>query len=87
MTIRSLFFGFAAAGFILIGGMATTSLAAPGPVLNPPAQAELVQEAGYYKRGWRYRDGTYVRARFARVYSGRRGTWVRAPFVNLWLPR
>jgi hypothetical protein len=56
-------------------------------VLNPPAQAELVQEAGYYKRGWRYRDGTYVRARFARVYSGRRGTWVRAPFVNLWVPR
>jgi hypothetical protein len=33
-------------------------------------------------------DGdTWVRAPFARVYSGRRGTWVRAPFVNLWIPR
>ena len=62
----------------------------------------LVQEAGYYKRRWRYRDthvrapltavddvdgDTWVRAPFARVYSGRRGTWVRPPFVNLWIPR
>ncbi len=33
------------------------------------------------------RRGTWVRAPFARVYSGRRGTWVRAPFVNIWAPR
>ena len=61
-----------------------------------------MQETGYYKRRWRYRNGTYVRAPFtavdtdrdtwvtapfARVYSGRHGTWVRAPFVNLWVPR
>ena len=61
-----------------------------------------MQEAGYYKRRWRYNNGTYVRAPFAevdtrrgtwvaapfaRVYSGPNGTWVRAPFVNLWSPR
>ena len=33
------------------------------------------------------RRGTYVRAPFARVYSGRGGTWVRAPFVDLFVPR
>jgi hypothetical protein len=103
MTTRSLFVGLAAAGAMLFAGLPATSQAAPGPVLKPPAQAELVQEAGYYKRRWRYRDSTYVRAPFAevddtgadtyvrapfaRVYSGRRGTWVRAPFVNLWVPR
>jgi hypothetical protein len=103
MTTRSLFVGLAAAGAMLFAGLPATSQAAPGPVLKPPAQAELMQEAGYYKRRWRYRDGayvrapfaevddtgadTYVRAPFARVYSGRRGTWVRAPFVNLWVPR
>jgi hypothetical protein len=47
---------------MLIAGLPATSQAAPGPVLKPPAQAELVQEAGYYKRRWRYRNGTYVRA-------------------------
>jgi hypothetical protein len=87
MTTRSLFLGLAAAGFILTVGSASPSHAAPGVVLKPSAEAELVQEAGYYKRRWRSRDETYVRAPFARVYSGRRGTWVRAPFVNLWVPR
>jgi hypothetical protein len=87
MTTRSVIVGLAATGCALIAGMPATVVAAPGPVLKPVAQAELVQEAGYYKRGWRYRNDTYVRAPFARVYSGRRGTWVRAPFVNLWVPR
>jgi hypothetical protein len=103
MTTRPLFVGLAAAGFVLITGSPAPSQATSGPVLEPPAQAELVQEAGYYKRRWRYRNGTYVRAPFAelddtgadsyvrapfaRVYSGRRGTWVRAPFVDLWVPR
>ena len=83
--------------------MPAPASAAPGLVVAPAAGAELVQEVGYYKRRWRYRNGTYVRAPltavdddrdgtwvaapFARVYSGRRGTWVRAPFVNLWVPR
>jgi hypothetical protein len=77
--------------------------AGPGVVAKPEASGALVQQAGYYKRRWRYRNGTYVRASltavddvdgdtwvrapFARVYSGRRGSWVRAPFVNLWIPR
>jgi hypothetical protein len=89
MTTRSLFLGLglAAAGFMLIAGLPAPSYAAPGVVLKPSAEAELVQEAGYYKRRWRSRNETYVRAPFARVYSGRRGTWVRAPFVNLWVPR
>ena len=78
------------------------SMAALGLVAMPEAGTAMVQEAGYYKRRWRYRDGAYVRAPFAevdtyhdtwvaapfaRVYSGRGGTWVRAPFVNLWVPR
>jgi hypothetical protein len=87
MTTRSLFLGLAAAGFMLIAGLPAPSHAAPGVVLKPSAEVELVQEAGYYKRRWRNRNETYVRAPFARVYSGRRGTWVRAPFVNLWVPR
>jgi hypothetical protein len=72
-------------------------------VIAPVDGVELVQQVDYYKRRWRYRNGTHVRAPltavddgdgdtwvrapFARVYSGRRGTWVRAPFVNLWIPR
>ena len=67
--------------------------AGPGVVATPQAGTALVQEAGYYKRRWRYRDDaysgreTFVAAPFAQVYSGRYGTWVRAPFVNLWVPR
>lgn len=87
MTTRLLFVGLAAAGFMLAVGLPAPTRAAPGPVLKPSAEAELVQEAGYYKRRWRNRNETYVRAPFARVYSGRRGTWVRAPFVDLWVPR
>ncbi len=87
MTIRALFVGLAAAGFMLTVGLSSPSHAAPGLVLKPSAEVELVQEAGYYKRRYRNRSETYVRAPFARVYSGRRGTWVRAPFVNLWVPR
>jgi hypothetical protein len=102
MTDRSLYLGLAAAGFTVFTGLPASSLAAPGPVLAPPAEIELVQQVDYNKRRWRYRNGThvrapltsvdtgddtYVRAPFARVFSGRSGTWVRAPFVNLWIPR
>ena len=103
MTYRSLHLGLAAASFALLVGVPAPSTAAPGPVIAPAVSIELVQPVDYYKRRWRYRnethvrapltaiddkDGdTWVRAPFARVYSGRRGTWVRAPFVNLWIPR
>jgi hypothetical protein len=103
MTYRSLFLGLVAAAFALLVGMPAPSTAAPGPAIAPMDGIELVQQVDTYKRRWRYRndthvrapltavddeDGdTWVRAPFARVYSGRRGTWVRAPFVNLWVPR
>ena len=103
MTYRFLHLGLAAASFALLVGVPAPSTAAPGPVIAPAASIELVQPVDYYKRRWRYRNGTHVRAPltaiddedgdtwvrapFARVYSGRRGTWVRAPFVNLWIPR
>jgi hypothetical protein len=102
MIKRSLALGLAAAGLaLLIGGSAPAS-ATPGVVAAPEAGTAVLQEAGYYKRRWRYNNGTYVRAPFAevdtrrgtwvaapfaRVYSGPNGTWVRAPFVNLWSPR
>jgi hypothetical protein len=104
MTTRSLYLGLAAVtGFTLLAGLPTQSPAAPGPVLASPGGVETVQKVDYYKRGWRDRNGTHVRAPFAsvddegrdtwvdapfaRVFSGRNGTWVRAPFVNLWVPR
>jgi hypothetical protein len=102
MTIRTLSLGLTAAGALILAGL-PVSHAGPGVAAKPTAETALVQEAGYYKRRWRYRNGTYVRAPFtevddsaagtyvrapfARVYSGRRGTWVRAPFVNLFVPR
>lgn len=91
MNIRFLTLAFAAAGLALVINLPVPAYAAPGLVAAPEAGTALVQEAGYYKRRWRYRDDTrsetYVRAPFARVYNGRYGTWVRAPFVNLWVPR
>jgi hypothetical protein len=103
MTNRSLYLCLAAAGFALLVGMPAPGSAAPSPVIAPADEIELVQQVDTYKRRWRYRNGTHVRAPltsvddedgdtwvrapFARVYSGRRGTWVRAPFVNLWIPR
>jgi hypothetical protein len=91
MNIRFPTLAFAAAGLALVLNLPAPASAAPGLVAAPEAGAALVQEAGYYKRRWRYRDDTrsetYVRAPFARVYNGRYGTWVRAPFVNLWVPR
>ena len=102
MMTRSLLVALAAGGFVAFAGPSTPAVAAPVPGLAPPDEVSLMQEAGYYKRRWRYRDthvrapltavddvdgDTWVRAPFARVYSGRRGTWVRAPFVNLWIPR
>jgi hypothetical protein len=103
MTTRSLYLGLVVAGLMLIVGFLAPSSAAPGLVLAPAHEVEPVQQVDYYKRRWRYRNGTHVRAPltavddedgdtwvrapFARVYSGRRGTWVRAPFVNLWIPR
>ena len=102
MRLRSVTLALAAAGFICVIGAPAPASAAPGLIAVPQAGAAVVQEAGYYKRRWRRREGAYVRAPFtevdtrrdtwvaapfARVYSGRRGTWVRAPFVNLWVPR
>lgn len=102
MIIRSFTLTLAAACVALLAGHKTPASAGPGVVAALSAGTQLVQEAGYYKRRWRYRDGAYVRAPFtsvdtrrdtfvaapfARVYSGRYGTWVRAPFVNLWVPR
>jgi hypothetical protein len=102
MISRSLFVGLAAAGFVFLVGVPAPASAGPGVVAQPEASTALVQEAGYYRRRWRYNNGAYVRAPFtevdtrrgtwvaapfARVYSGPRGTWVRAPFVNLWTPR
>ena len=92
----------AATGLAVLVSLPAPASAGPGVVAAPEAGTAVVQEAGYYKRRWRDRDGVYVRAPFAevdthgetwvaapfaRVYSGRRGTWVRAPFVNLWVPR
>ncbi|MGD9500994.1 MAG: hypothetical protein AB7V40_00725 [Methyloceanibacter sp.] len=102
MRMRFAAFVVAAASFAWLAAPSAPASAAPGLVAKPEAGTAVVQEAGYYKRRWRYRDGAYVRAPFAevdtrgdtwvaapfaRVYSGRRGTWVRAPFVNLWVPR
>jgi hypothetical protein len=103
MIARSLSLMFAAAASLALAGLPTPGSAAPGRVLKPTNGIELVQNADYYKRRWRDRSGTHVRAPladvdddgrdtwvrapFARVYSGRSGTWVRAPFVDLWVPR
>ena len=102
MIIRSVTCVVAAACLAVLVGFPAPAVAGPGLMAKPSAGPELVQETGYYKRRWRTRDGTYVRAPFAsvdsdrdtfvaapfaRVYSGRYGTWVRAPFVNLWVPR
>jgi hypothetical protein len=103
MISRALFLALAAAGFAVVVGLPKSATATPLPIMAPAPSAELVQQVDYYKRRWRYRNGTHVRAPFtdvdddardtwvaapfARVYSGRRGTWVRAPFVNLWVPR
>jgi hypothetical protein len=93
MSIRPVIVALAAAGLAFVASMPGTASAAPGLAAKPEAGTALVQEAGYYKRRWRYRDDDYVHretwvaAPFARVYSGRYGTWVRAPFVNLWVPR
>ncbi|HET9935407.1 MAG TPA: hypothetical protein VFQ29_02975 [Methyloceanibacter sp.] len=102
MRTRFVTFVVAAAAVAILAGPSAPASAAPGLAAMPEADTAMVQEAGYYKRRWRYRDGAYVRAPFAevdtyrdtwvaapfaRVYSGRVGTWVRAPFVNLWVPR
>lgn len=102
MISRTLSVGLAAACSVVLIGISAPASAGPGVVAVPQAGTALVQEAGYYKRRWRYNNGSYVRAPFAevdtrrgtwvaapfaRVYSGPRGTWVRAPFVNLWSPR
>ena len=93
MIGRTLTVCLAAVGFAFLVGTAAPASADPGFVATPQAGTVLVQEAGYYRRRWRYRDDaysgreTFVAAPFARVYSGRYGAWVRAPFVNLWVPR
>ena len=95
MRIRPVAPALAAACLALIVSLPQPVFAGPGVAAVPQAATPLVQEAGYYRRRWRYRDGPYVDTRketfvdapFARVYNGRFGTWVRAPFVNLWIPR
>jgi hypothetical protein len=93
MTNRSLYLSLVAAGFAFLVGQSAPASAGPGVVVKPSVATELVEQAGYYNRRWRYRNNnysgreTFVAAPFARVYSGRAGTWVRAPFVNLWVPR
>ena len=92
MTNRSLYLSLAA-GIAFLVGLPAPASAGPGVVVKPSVATELVEQAGYYNRRWRYRNNndsgreTFVAAPFARVYSGRAGTWVRAPFVNLWVPR
>ncbi|MGB6907687.1 MAG: hypothetical protein WBE04_11335 [Methyloceanibacter sp.] len=102
MTNRMLFVG-AAAGALLLAAFSSHAFATPAGAAAASqidAGAGTVQLVGnkyrYNRRGVRVwapftdvdtRRGTYVRAPFARVYSGRRGTWVRAPFVDLWVPR
>ena len=56
MMTRSLLVALAAGGFVAFAGPSTPAVAAPVPVLAPPDGVSLVQEAGYYKRRWRYRD-------------------------------
>ena len=102
MISRTLSVCLAAAGFAFLIGAPALAEAGPGAMAAPLAGTALVQEASYYKRRWRYNNGSYARAPFtevdtrrgtwvaapfARVYSGPNGTWVRAPFVNLWAPR
>jgi hypothetical protein len=95
MRIRSVALALVAACLAFIVSLPAPVLAGPGVAAVPDVATPLVQEAGYYRRRWRYRDGPYVDSRketfvaapFARVYNGRYGTWVRAPFVNLWVPR
>ena len=87
MRLRIVTLAVAAASFAFIAIPSAPASAGPGLVATPEAGTALAQEAGYYKRRYRYRDETYVRAPFTRVYNGRFGTWVRAPFVNLWVPR
>src|SRR5262245_27322576 len=102
MLTRFITFVVATAILAFLAGSSAPASAAPGFVAMLEADKAVVQEAGYYKRRWRYRDGAYVRAPFAEVdtyhdtwvaapfahvYSGRGGPWVRAPFVNLWVPR
>ena len=87
MRIRFAALVVAAASLVWLAGPSAPASAAPGLLAMPEAGTAVVQDVGYYKRRWRYRDETYVRAPFTRVYTGRWGTWVRAPFVNLWVPR
>ncbi|MGB2931352.1 MAG: hypothetical protein WBE08_06535 [Methyloceanibacter sp.] len=98
MTNRMLFIG-AATGALMLAAFSSQAFATPaGSAGASQIDAGAVQLVGYRynRRGVRVwapftdvdtRRGTYVRAPFARVYSGRRGTWVRAPFVDLWVPR
>ncbi len=55
MTNRSLCLGLALAGFALVVGLPAPASAGPGLVVTPSVGTPLVQEAGYYKRRWRYR--------------------------------
>ena len=56
MIGRTLSVCLAAAGFAFLIGTAAPASAGPGVVATPQAGTALVQEAGYYKRRWRYRD-------------------------------
>jgi hypothetical protein len=99
MIVRYLSVGIALGALGLAATLPSPASALPGATAVQ-ASPELVQRVGqrrYYRdhgtRVWApftdvdTRRGTYVRAPFARVYSGREGTYVRAPFVNLFVPR
>jgi hypothetical protein len=99
MIDRFLSMGIALGALGLAALLPSHASALPGAAATH-THPELVQRVGlrrYYRdhgtRVWApftdvdTRHGTYVRAPFARVYSGREGTYVRAPFVNLFVPR
>ena len=46
MMTRSLLVALAAGGFVAFAGPSTPAVAAPVPVLAPPDEVSLVQEAG-----------------------------------------
>jgi hypothetical protein len=82
MTYRSLCLVLAASGVALFAGTPAPSMAAPGPVIAPAHDVELVQQVDYYKRRWRYRKDTHVGAPLTAVDDENGDTWVRAPFAR-----
>ena len=55
MTYRRPYLGIAVAGLALMVGMPARGMAAPGLVIAPADNVELVQQVDYYNRRWRER--------------------------------